>query len=202
MEYINLSALPILRTSFRELTDDEKNILIHQRFTKNTYNEISVNSHILEYGPLNQLKEDLMQYLKKYWNDVYNCRQDIKATNSWIARSKPGQRHHRHNHPNCVISLVYYIQAEENCGLLDFHLSPLIYKGHDFTYDIRAHNEYNSKTWSLCVKTGDVVIFPGWIEHETQENNSDKERIILGLNGFPAGQFVSHYAGDLDIQVK
>jgi hypothetical protein len=31
-------------------------------------------------------------------------------------------------------------------------------------------------------KAGKLVLFPGWLYHKTQVNESDHERIVLGLN--------------------
>jgi len=43
------------------------------------------------------------------------------------------------------------------------------------------------------VKTGDIVIFPGWCEHQALPNEDDAPRIILGTNYFLTGTF-----GDYD----
>ena len=32
------------------------------------------------------------------------------------------------------------------------------------------------------VKTGDVLFFPGWINHRTQENTTNEERIVMTYN--------------------
>ena len=37
------------------------------------------------------------------------------------------------------------------------------------------------------MKTGDVVIFPGWILHGTTPNKSDMDRIVIGANYFING---------------
>ena len=32
------------------------------------------------------------------------------------------------------------------------------------------------------VKTGDIVVFPGWLWHKVQPSNSDEERIVWTIN--------------------
>ena len=39
------------------------------------------------------------------------------------------------------------------------------------------------------MKTGDIVIFPGWCEHQALPNEDDAPRIILGTNYFVTGTF-------------
>ena len=42
---------------------------------------------------------------------------------------------------------------------------------------------YSVDKWrTLPVETGDFYIFPGWLEHKTETNKSDEERIIMSLN--------------------
>ena len=36
--------------------------------------------------------------------------------------------------------------------------------------------------YEVPFKTGDVVIFPGWLLHRTEKNNSDKLRITINTN--------------------
>lgn len=39
----------------------------------------------------------------------------------------------------------------------------------------------------LKVKTNDVLVFPGWLNHRTQPNTTDTERIVMtyNINGNP-----------------
>ena len=34
----------------------------------------------------------------------------------------------------------------------------------------------------VACKTGDVIIFPGWLKHFTTPNKTDKERIVMTIN--------------------
>ena len=40
----------------------------------------------------------------------------------------------------------------------------------------------------MPARTGDLVIFPGWLNHETSVNESDDDRIIIGANYFLKGK--------------
>ena len=49
------------------------------------------------------------------------------------------------------------------------------------------NNIFNSRTYNAKVKTGDIIIFPGWCEHQALPNEDDAPRIILGTNYFVTG---------------
>ena len=85
-----------------------------------------------------------------------------------------------------------YVQA--NSGDLQIKM-PIsrIQEGYNLSYKVLQQNIFNSRTINLSVKTGDIVIFPGWCEHQALPNEDDAPRIILGTNYFVTGTF-----GDYD----
>ena len=54
-------------------------------------------------------------------------------------------------------------------------------------YKIKKQNSFNSAIWSCTVKTGDLIIFPGHLNHYSLPNNSDEPRIMIGSNFFIEG---------------
>ena len=43
--------------------------------------------------------------------------------------------------------------------------------------------DLDNNLWKeVPVKTGDVLFFPGWINHRTQENTTNEERIVMTYN--------------------
>ena len=68
-----------------------------------------------------------------------------------------------------------------------------IQEGYNLTYNVVQRNIFNSRKLNIHPKTGDMVIFPGWCEHEALPNEDDSPRIILGTNYFVTGTF-----GDYD----
>jgi ectoine hydroxylase-related dioxygenase (phytanoyl-CoA dioxygenase family) len=49
--------------------------------------------------------------------------------------------------------------------------------------DNSGYFEYKDVTWKeLPTVSGDVIIFPGWIEHRTQTNNSSEDRWVITTN--------------------
>ncbi len=85
-----------------------------------------------------------------------------------------------HDHPNCVLSGVYYVQATENSGDL-FFIDP--------RQAVRMNpipvTEYNQWTQGKLVYkpiVGRMVIFPSWLLHGVGANLADAERISISFN--------------------
>jgi uncharacterized protein (TIGR02466 family) len=201
LDYNYLWPAPIVTSKFhRELTKQEYDFIVSVQVNQTESNGISKDVHILNQPELSNLKADLDEYLQQYWKDVFSCKQNIVMTNSWVAKSKVGEKHHRHEHPNSIVSGVLYVKAEEGCGDLQLiHHGPN-YDRMEFNYEIESYNPFNSKSWSFPVKTGDIIIFPSNITHGTTLNESD--RIILGFNSFVSGTFGGEYISDLTLEVK
>lgn len=200
LSYNYLWPMPVVTDKFyRKLKDEEYNFITSSSTDRKESNEISKNVHILNCPELSELKKDLNEYLQQYWNDVYDCEQSIKITNSWIAKSQPGESHHTHEHPNSIVSGVLYIKADEGAG--DFKLihSGPIYDRMEFNYDLRRYSPVNSRSWQFPVRTGDIIIFPSSCLHRTNVNTT--ERIILGFNSFVEGNFGGDYISDLNLKV-
>jgi len=114
--------------------------------------------------------------------------QDFYITDSWIARTPPGGKHIVHNHPNSILSGTFYINVPKDSALL-FYTEVEMFKTFKFWFDYSTETEYNRTVTRLPVKTSDVVIFPSWLNHGVEVNNSTDERIVIGFNCFVKGKF-------------
>ena len=65
-------------------------------------------------------------------------------------------------------------------------------EGFYFSYEKKKPNIFNSHLTDIKVKTGDLVIFPGWVDHKSLPNQSDEERVIIGTNYFVTGKLGKH----------
>ena len=72
-----------------------------------------------------------------------------------------------------------------------------IQEGYNFSYKILQNNIFNSRTYNASVKTGDIIIFPGWLEHQALPNEDDAPRIIIGTNYFIKGSLGDYDNKDL-----
>ncbi len=108
---------------------------------------------------------------------------EIYITESWMNKTEKGQSHHRHWHPNSILSGIVSISTEAAGGATIF-----ITSGYDtIEYDIIEPNLYNSKRWGINLNSGDMLIFPSAVEHLVEEYQGDTPRITLSFNTFVKG---------------
>jgi uncharacterized protein (TIGR02466 family) len=83
-----------------------------------------------------------------------------------------------HHHGQTILVVATYLNLPKNGGFIQFKNPLEHYKG--FT----LHNK-NEELWmwkTVPAKTGDVIIFPGWMRHRTEPNKSDERRWVLTTN--------------------
>ena len=56
---------------------------------------------------------------------------------------------------------------------------------------------FSTRTYNASVKTGDIIIFPGRLEHQALPNEDESPRIILGTNYFVTGKLGRYENKDL-----
>jgi uncharacterized protein (TIGR02466 family) len=100
--------------------------------------------------------------------------------NIWININPPGSYNHLHSHAGSVLSGVYYVDATENQGNIQFERTD------NGEYHIPAQVEketyYTSTRATYASKTGALYIFPGWLKHSVQGNQSTADRISISFN--------------------
>lgn len=95
---------------------------------------------------------------------------------SWFNLHKRSGKTLEHNHSHTTFVVSNYILCPENSGNIEF-LDPLEY-----------HKSQNPIIPEIVMwkqvecKTNDVLIFPGYIKHRTQENITDNDRIVMTFN--------------------
>jgi len=107
----------------------------------------------------------------------------------WVNINPRHAYNRRHSHPNALWSGVYYLQTPENCGLLSLNDPRLQAQVLTPVYDL---NRRSAQTWSEVHYqpiAGRLIVFPGWLEHETQPNlcqgdGPEADRISISFNFF------------------
>ena len=109
---------------------------------------------------------------------------EIKIANSWININPKNSYNLQHNHVGSLFSAVYYVQAEEDMGDIVF-VNPCPTIGHHLSFfDFKKKSPINSETWTLKPETGQLIVFPSWMEHYVLPNMTDKDRISIAINSF------------------
>ena len=171
----------------RELTTLElKFVDKHKKdFYKNDGNITSNNNYILNEKPFANIKKELDLRVQDYFNKVISPSNNIAPyiTQSWLNYTETNQYHHKHAHPNSLVSGVFYINCHEEHDKIKFFKED--YK--TIKPEVKDWNIWNSETWWFSVKTGDVIIFPSSLTHMVETKQGDNTRISLAFNVFIKG---------------
>ena len=152
------------------------------------YNRQSKDTFILDNPELSKIRTFIETKLNQYISKVYNSPDKLVITQSWLNKSGKGESHHLHHHPNSMISGVWYPAIHEKLPPIEFHNPG---GDRDVALKIGEHNNFNSETFLLPLKAGELIIFPSNLYHKVPPNKSDEERISLSFNTWPKGSMGS-----------
>ena len=137
---------------------------------------------------------------KKLVSMLYACQKTIYEQehlesepflgNMWANINPPGGMNRAHQHPNSLWSGVYYIKAPKNCGYLKIDdprssaamVRPTQKKG---TLPVRLYRETHYEPIA-----GRCIMFPSWLMHCVDPNESNDIRISVSFNFLQKGMFV------------
>jgi uncharacterized protein (TIGR02466 family) len=188
MKIFNLGTVPIYHNLTNYVTSTcEKNIVESFELQNNDLNFFSKNFNVLNQLP--DIEKLINYHLEIYQKTICGIEiQNFYITDSWIAVTPPGGKHIIHNHPNSLISGIFYFDVPDQSSI-NFYLEHTIFKNFKFYFDYTIPTDYNKQIWKVPVKNSDIVIFPSWIDHDVDINLSDKKRVIIGFNSFVNGNF-------------
>ncbi len=154
-------------------------------FYKNDGNITSNNNYILNEKPFANIKKELDLRVQDYFDKVISPVNNITPyiTQSWLNYTETNQYHHKHAHPNSLVSGVFYINCHEEHDKIKFFNDN--YK--TIKPEVKDYNIWNSESWWFPVKTGDVILFPSSLTHMVETKQGDNTRISLAFNVFIKG---------------
>jgi uncharacterized protein (TIGR02466 family) len=107
----------------------------------------------------------------------------LYLTQSWANYTEVGQFHHKHSHPNSVVSGVFYPQADRAVDKIYFYKD-----GYErIKIPAAEFNPYNSESWWFEVGAGDLILFPSHLTHMVETKVGDNTRISIAFNTFLKG---------------
>lgn len=100
---------------------------------------------------------------------------------AWLNISPPGASNKIHYHANCHFSGVYYISLKApQCGSIFFR-DPRV-ASRMLTYPSTQPTPFTSDEIRMPPEEGRMYVFPGWLEHGVETNDSDSDRISVAFN--------------------
>jgi uncharacterized protein (TIGR02466 family) len=171
----------------RKLTNKELSFIDKTKSdcNKNEGNITSNNNYILNEKPFSNIKKELDLIVKDYFDKVISPANNITPyiTQSWLNYTETNQYHHKHAHPNSLVSGVFYINCHKEHDKIKFFNDN--YKR--IKLEIKEWNLWNSESWWFPVKTGDIILFPSSLTHMVETKQGDNTRISLAFNVFIKG---------------
>jgi uncharacterized protein (TIGR02466 family) len=171
----------------RELTNKELLFIDKTKLDvyKNEGNTTSNNNYILNEKTFANIKKELDLRVQDYFDKVISPSNNITPyiTQSWLNYTETNQYHHKHAHPNSLVSGVFYINCHEEHDKIKFFNDN--YK--TIKLEVKDWNIWNSESWWFPVKTGDIILFPSSLTHMVETKQGTNTRISLAFNVFIKG---------------
>jgi len=131
-----------------------------------------------EYQPL---ANELMIMSKDIFKEEFLDREPVLG-NMWANINPKEGSNQPHIHPNSLFSGVYYVKSNPQAGRLKIY-DPR--PGIQMVMPIRKEGQPPKHLWrdaNLDPVTGRLIMFPAWLWHSVEPNQSDELRISVSFN--------------------
>lgn len=128
------------------------------------------------------------QFLSQQIN-IVSERLDVKVNlhNLWININGYGTYNHTHTHPGSYFSGVYYVKANSTQGKIIFEHPLKIINGHMLNNGLKKYDEIYGNEISYTPETGKLILFPSFLAHRVETNNTNLDRISISFNTLLVG---------------
>ena len=100
---------------------------------------------------------------------------------AWVNINPPGASNKVHYHANCHFSGIYYISLKApECGSIYFQDPRVASKM--MSYPVTHPAEFTATEIRMPPEEGRMYVFPGWLEHGVEMNESDQDRVSIAFN--------------------
>ena len=151
------------------------------------YNRQSEDTFVLDRPELSNVRAFIEAKLHEFVTKIYASTDKLVITQSWLNKAKKGESHHEHVHPNSMISGVWYPQIHEKLPPIQFRSK----QQRDVSLSTKVYNTFNSATFMLPMKKGELILFPSNLTHSVPTNVGEEERISLSFNTWAKGNMGS-----------
>ena len=170
----NMFATPVLKFDFANHKDNTKLLELIESWDTGSHALVSgaqssymkSDKHILDHEDLKDLKADLQKAVDIYCDKV-GLGNNVKISMSWFNVLEVS-----------VLSAAYYVKADKDSAGLNFKSPIDPYRMHEYFV---KNTEYNVKNVEVACEQGTLYLFPSWLEHYTNPNQTDK-RITISFN--------------------
>tara|TARA_R110000803_G_scaffold170976_1_gene233910 strand:- start:256 stop:933 length:678 start_codon:yes stop_codon:yes gene_type:complete len=161
---------------------------VHSDRGQGTFSTLNIDDqlHNSNVSLLQSIVADVNSIIVDCWKELnYNSKLKPGIRQMWALKTLPGGTSvYPHNHSPYPLAGVLYLKLEKGMGNIIFENPNNLVVGMDpYNWD-----EWNSNTNrsfvqdTVKVETGDLIIFPGWLRHFTEENQTTENRYVLSFN--------------------
>lgn len=190
----NLFPVPVLHTNFgmaellrKEMVPFFKDIEATDTRTQagkypfGSYTSFFNNEDIIGLPQLDILRTFIKETVQDMHQSV-GLTGNLGFTNSWFSINRKHSYHETHHHCPDIWSGVYYLQADSNDATISFINKNLVDSGWPFAAMKTANTDFVTNQVNCPVSTGLLLIFPSYLQHKVNQQETDSERITIAFN--------------------
>ena len=131
-----------------------------------------------------EVKEEIANAVVGVCNSLpYKKSVKVIMDNGWANVNRYKDYNNTHEHPHCIWSCVYYVQANDDTGNLTF-LDPKVKRTmyNDEIYLEQLSNPASAFTYQCIPQTGKLIVFPSYLSHRVEPNPTAHPTISISCN--------------------
>jgi uncharacterized protein (TIGR02466 family) len=187
-EIIPLFSTPIYRSKIIDFDYGEISSQLENNSYIETYSNLYITSEEYIIDKLPKLKQNITNHLNTYLFEKLSYNPfEYYFSDSWFVKIKPGGKSFKHQHSNSLYSGVVYFDVPDDGGMIVFSSIERVNALNTIKLKLieKEKTIYNSNTWAIKPMRGDILIFPSYIQHEVNLNESKEDRYSFAFNIFP-----------------
>lgn len=173
----NRDLLPLCK-EIRKETDDMSGL----PWNCNVWSTYAYDDQLFKRSEFQEVSRAIATYVRSYLDRrQWKGEAKILMTELWVNHQDKYQYQEYHDHRERIISGIYYIDVPEGApGIM--MKTPLKANFDDLFFNEDAVQEVNH----LDIQTGDLLLFPSWLDHGVKSNMTDSHRVNVSFNfGIP-----------------
>ena len=169
----NRDLLPLCK-EIRKETDDMSGL----PWNCNVWSTYAYDDQLFKRSEFQEVSRAIATYVRSYLDRrQWKGEAKILMTELWVNHQDKYQYQEYHDHRERIISGIYYIDVPEGApGIM--MKTPLKANFDDLFFNEDAVQEVNH----LKIETGDILLFPSWLDHGVKANMTDSHRVNVSFN--------------------
>jgi uncharacterized protein (TIGR02466 family) len=191
MKINNLLSIPIYEFQCDEkLTEEIYNQSVLSKFTDNISNKISDREHCYNAKLFEWFDQCIDQVSKLYFVDEIS----LPIITCWVNKSSKLEKHHVHNHPNSVLSGIFYLTTHDKAETVFYYKNPYFEMGENniILASKDLGKDFTDRSTTIIGKVaplkGKLILFPSSLVHGTRPNTDSHARYTISFNTFFSGK--------------